>query len=268
MQEMTDLLSQYGLALVFANVLLTQLGVPVPAIPTLIVAGALAQQGQVSAAGALAVAVAASLLGDLPWFMAGRRYGYRVLKTLCRMAIEPDTCVKQTENIFERWGARSLMFAKFVPGFAIVAPPIAGALRLATAPFFAYSAIGAALWAGIALAAGMIFHTQVDWVVDRLVNMGSGAAIAIGLVLGVYIAIKWVERALLIRFLRSVRISVDELHELLEREEKPVILDARSATARKLDPRRIPGALAVDINAPESVLPQVAPGQEIVVYCT
>lgn len=102
MDEMTGLLAQYGLALVFANVLLTQLGVPVPAIPTLIVAGALAQQGQLSAASTLAVAVAASLLGDLPWFIAGRAYGYRVLNALCRIAIEPDTCVKQTENTFER----------------------------------------------------------------------------------------------------------------------------------------------------------------------
>lgn len=268
MEEMTGLLAQYGLALVFANVLLTQLGLPVPAIPTLIVAGMLAQQNQLSAAAVLAVAIAASLLGDLPWFIAGRAFGHRVLNALCRVAIEPDSCVKQTENIFERWGAPSLMFAKFVPGFAIVAPPIAGALRLATAPFFAYSAIGAALWAGVALAVGMIFHEQVEWVLRWLEEMGKGALLVIGLAVGFYVAVKWVERALLIRFLRSVRISVDELHELVEREEKPVILDARSAAARRLDPRRIPGALAVDINEPERVLPQVAPGQEIVIYCT
>ena len=109
MQEMTDLLSQYGLALVFANVLLTQLGVPVPAIPMLIVAGALVQGGQLSLALVLGVAIAASLLGDALWFAAGRLHGHRVLKTLCRISIEPDSCVKQTENIFERWGAVSLL---------------------------------------------------------------------------------------------------------------------------------------------------------------
>jgi len=268
LEEMTGLLAQYGLALVFANVLLTQLGAPVPAIPMLIIAGALAQSGQLSAAGVLAVAVAASLAGDLPWFVAGRAYGHRVLGALCRIAIEPDTCVKQTENTFGRWGAPSLMFAKFVPGFATVAPPIAGALRIGFTSFLAYSAVGAALWAGVALAAGMIFHAQVDQMLDWLGDMGSGAAAALGLALGFYIAIKWVERALFIRFLRGVRISVDELHEVMQHGSPPVILDARSSAARKLDPRRIPGAIAVDINAPERALPPVAPDREIVVYCT
>ncbi|MBI2509485.1 MAG: DedA family protein [Betaproteobacteria bacterium] len=149
MDEMTSLLAQYGLVLVFANVFLTQVGVPVPAIPTLVVAGTLAQRGDLSAAMVLIVAVGASLLGDLPWFVAGRIYGSRAINVLCRVAIEPDTCVKQTETIFERWGAPSLVFAKFIPGFSIVAPPIAGAMRLAVPPFFVFSAIGAAVWAGV-----------------------------------------------------------------------------------------------------------------------
>jgi membrane protein DedA with SNARE-associated domain len=268
MEQMTGLLAQYGLALVFANVFLTQVGVPVPAIPTLIVAGALVQQGQLSAALVLGTAVAGSLLGDVPWFIAGRVLGYRVLNTLCRIAVEPDSCVKQTENIFERWGAPSLVFAKFVPGFSIVAPPIAGALQLATVPFFAYSAIGAAVWAGVAIAAGMIFHAQVDSVLQWLADMGLQAAVVIGLAVFLYVAIKWIERWLLVRWLRMVRISVDELHELMHREQLPVILDARSAAARRLDPRRIPGAIPVDIGAPERALPAAAPDREIIVYCT
>lgn len=268
MEEIGGLLAQHGLALVFANVLLTQLGAPVPAIPTLIVAGALAQDGQLSAAAALVVAVAASLAGDLPWFAAGRAYGHRVLGALCRIAIEPDSCVKQTEDRFGRWGAPSLLFAKFVPGFATVAPPIAGALRIGLTSFLAYSAVGAALWAGAAMAAGMIFHAQVDWLLDWIGSMGSGAAVALGLALGFYIAMKWVERALFIRFLRGVRISVDELREAFQRGNPPVILDARSATARKLDPRRIPGAIAVDVNEPERALVSVSAERDIIVYCT
>ena len=268
MDEMTSLLAQYGLALVFANVLLTQIGVPVPAIPMLIVAGALAHDGQMSLPLVLAVAVAASLLGDIPWFVAGRAYGNRALNLLCRIAIEPDSCVKQTENIFERWGPPSLIVAKFVPGFAIVAPPIAGAMRLAVGAFFVYSAIGAALWAGVALAVGVVFHAQVDWVIGWLADHGSGAVLVIGLALAFYIAVKWIERVLLIRFLRTVRISVDELHDLMSRPERPVILDARSATARRLDPRRIPGARAVDMAAPERHLAGIAPEREVVVYCT
>ncbi len=268
MEEMTGLLAQYGLALVFVNVFLTQVGVPVPAIPTLIVAGALVQQGALSLPLVLATAVGASLLGDIPWFVAGRTLGSRAIAALCRVAIEPDTCVKQTETIFERWGAPSLVFAKFIPGFSIVAPPIAGAMRLAVLPFFVFSAIGAAVWAGVAVAAGMMFHAQVDWMIKWLAEMGARAALVIGSGVVLFIAFRWIERRLLIRWLRMARISVDELHEQLQRTDKPVVLDARSATARKLDPRRVPGARAVDLGDLERHLAGIATEREVVVYCT
>jgi len=268
MEQMTGLLAQYGLVLVFVNVLIHQAGIPVPAVPLLIVTGALVQQGQLSLALLLGVVVLASLLADIPWFYAGRRYGYPILNALCRVAIEPDTCVKQTENIFERWGAPSLLVAKFIPGFSIVAPPLAGTMRLAFMPFVAYSAGGAAVWAGVAIGAGMLFHAEVNRALAWLEETGPGVLAAIAAVILFYVVFKWIERWLFIRVLRMARISTDELHGLLQGGEKPVILDARSATARKLDPRRIPGAIAVDINAPERALPPVAPDRDIVVYCT
>ena len=265
---MTGLLAQYGLALVFVNVLLHQAGIPVTAVPLLVVTGALAQQGQLSLAPLLGVAVAASLLGDIPWFFAGRRFGYPVLRALCRIAVEPDTCVKQTENIFERWGAPSLLVAKFIPGFSTVAPPLAGAMRLDFLPFFGFSAGGAALWAGAAIGAGMIFHTEVDRAVSWLEESGPGVAAAIAGVILFYAGVKWVERWLLIRMLRTARVSAGGLKELMLADMPPVVLDARSATARKLDPRVIPGAIAVDIADPGQHLAGVAPEREIVVYCT
>ena len=148
MHEMTSLLAHYGLAFVFLNVFLLQVGVPVPAVPTLMAAGALAVGGGFSLPAIIAVAVAASLAGDLIWYAAGRIYGLRVLQLLCRISISPDSCVRDTESRFLRWGSLSLIFAKFIPGFATVAPPLAGALRLRLAPFLAYSAVSAALWAG------------------------------------------------------------------------------------------------------------------------
>ena len=145
MQDLNQLLAQHGLILVFANVLLTQAGIPLPAVPVLVVAGALAAQGEFSYTALLLTAVAAALLGDIPWFFAGRRYGHRVLRTLCRIAIEPDSCVKQTESIFERWGAPALLVAKYTPGFATVAPPLAGAMRLGFLSFLLFSTAGALL---------------------------------------------------------------------------------------------------------------------------
>jgi membrane protein DedA with SNARE-associated domain len=266
MDQLTGPLAQYGLWLVFGNVLLTQLGAPLPALPTLVVAGALAQQGHWHAGLVVGVAIAASLLGDLPWFAAGRYYGHRAINAMCKVAIEPDTCVRQTENIFERWGPPSLMVAKLVPGFATVAPPIAGAFRLALGPFLVYSAIGAGLWAGVAIGLGMIFHSQVSLALKWLSGMGTWG-LAIGLVAVFYLALKWLERWLFVRVIRMVRITVNELHELMRTGAGPVILDARSTGARKLDPRRIPGALIVDAEAPV-LHAEVAPDRDVVIYCT
>jgi len=266
MQEVAGPLVQYGLWLVFGNVLLTQLGAPLPAIPTLVVAGALAQQGHWPAALVVVLAVVASLIGDLPWYYAGRRYGYRVLNTLCRISMEPDSCVRQTEDVFMRWGPPSLMVAKFIPGFATVAPPISGALRLPLAAFVGYSAIGAALWSGVAVVAGVVFHAQIDGLLKLAAEMGH-VALIVGAIVAFYIGAKWLERYMFLRFMRMMRISVEELHGLMQASPGPVILDARSGAARALDPRRIPGALIVDTAAP--VLHEgIEPDRDVVIYCT
>jgi len=268
MEEMTSLLTQHGLALVFANVLLTQAGVPVPAIPILIVAGAFVAQGQIGPASLILVAVVASLIGDTLWYFAGRRYGYRILRTLCRVSIEPDSCVKQTENIFERWGAPSLMLAKYVPGFSTVAPPLAGTMRVGLPAFLGYSAVGALLWSGLPVVLGAIFHAEVGRALGWLEGMGTGAVMVIAAAVVLYIAVKSVQRYMLIRFLRMARISVEELRDLMRQESKPLVLDVRSAMARKLDPRRLPGAVAVDINAPQAALVAVPPDRDVIVYCS
>jgi membrane protein DedA with SNARE-associated domain len=268
MEEMTSLLAQYGIALVFLNVLLTQSGVPVPAVPILVIAGAFVTQGQIALAPLLLVSVIASLIGDVLWYVAGRIYGYRILRTLCRVAIEPDSCVKQTENIFERWGAPSLMVAKYVPGFSTIAPPLAGTMRVGLPAFLGYSTVAALLWAGLPIALGAIFHAEVGRALDWLESMGSGAAVVIGVIVLAYVAVKTVQRYLMIRFLRMVRIGVTELRELMAKDAKPVVLDVRSAMARKLDPRRIPGAIWVDIVAPQAALVAVPPDRDVVVYCS
>jgi len=268
MQEMSGLLAQYGLLLVFANVLLAQLGVPLPAVPMLIVAGAFVVQGEFSFASLIGVAITASLIGDIPWYIAGRRYGYRVLRTLCRIAIEPDSCVKQTENIFERWGPRSLIVAKYIPGFATVAPPLAGAMRLEFWRFMGFSALAALLWAVLPITGGMLFSAEIEKLLAWLERMGSGALLVIAAAIALYAGVKLIQRHLMIRFLRSVRITVADLISMMEKKTPLVVLDVRSETARRLDPRRIPGAIAVSIASPEDFLDPDKVDHEMVVYCS
>lgn len=268
MQDIIDLLSRHGLAVVFLNVLLTQAGVPVPAIPMLVIAGAFVAQQQIGWPALIVVTVAASLIGDSLWYAAGRRYGNRILKTLCRISIEPDSCVKQTENIFDRWGAPSLMVAKYVPGFATIAPPLAGMMRLGVPLFLVYSTVAALLWAGLPLVLGFVFHTEVALVLQWLESMGTGAVALIGSLVFLYVSAKLLERYLLIRLLRTVRISVPEVRALMEQPARPIILDVRSAAARRLEPRRLPGATAVDMENPHAALVAVDPEREVIVYCS
>jgi membrane protein DedA with SNARE-associated domain len=268
MEELTQLLAQHGLSVVFVNVLMTQAGVPVPAVPMLVIAGAFVAGGQIAWGSLIAVTVAASLIGDSLWYMAGRRYGNRILRTLCRIAIEPDSCVKQTENIFDRWGAPSLMVAKYVPGFATIAPPLAGMMHLGVPLFLLYSAVAALLWAGLPIILGYAFHTEVAWVLAWLESMGTGAVALIASIVFLYVSAKMLERYLLIRLLRTVRIGVPELRALMDEPDRPIILDVRSTAARRMDPRRLPGAIAVDMENPRRALVAVSPDREVIVYCS
>ena len=155
MEQLTHAVILYGLPLIFGVVLLEQLGAPIPAIPVLVVGGALAMDRDLSAAQILGVAVLASVLADSVWFWLGRRQGHKILKTLCKISLSPDSCVRQTESVFERWGMPSLLFAKFIPGFSTVAPPLAGALGKSLPSFLLYDAGGALLWAGSGVLGGM-----------------------------------------------------------------------------------------------------------------
>lgn len=214
---------------VFANVLAQQLGLPVPAVPTLLVAGSLAASGA-QAGQMLAAAVLASVLADWAWYGAGRAFGYRVLSGLCRLSINPGSCVSQTEARFLRWGLWSLVVAKFVPGFSTVAPPIAGALRMGLPGFLAAAGAGAALWAGSALLAGWLLRGEVQRAIAVLNDNGAlAAAVALGIV-GVWLGWKLWQKfrfERLARIARVVHIAPDEFAAALASATPPLVLDLR-----------------------------------------
>src|SRR4051812_6522046 len=162
METLYHLIEQYGLLIVFVNVLVEQLGAPVPAYPTLIITGAMAQGGQYPVGLLLLVAVVAALIADYAWYQAGKRYGRRVMSQLCRISLSPDSCVRQTESIYLRWGARSLLVAKFIPGFASIASALSGTMGTRRSSFLLYDTVGSALWAGLGIFLGSLFSTAVD----------------------------------------------------------------------------------------------------------
>jgi membrane protein DedA with SNARE-associated domain/rhodanese-related sulfurtransferase len=258
---------QYGLIIVFINVLVDQIGLPVPAVPTLVVAGAIAANGQMSLPAVFILGVLGCLLPDCGWYGIGQIYGIRVLKVLCRISLEPDSCVSQTQTRFERWGINSLVVAKFVPGLAIIAPPLAGAMRIGWLRFMALSIASAVLWVGSALIAGMLFRSQIEAFLLRLDDFGSVAAVIIVAALAAYIAYKWWERMRFYRTLRMARISVGDLYSLLQAGANPIVVDVRSPTARSLDPRFIPGALHIPVDDMATHLADLPRDRDIILYC-
>ena len=268
MAALTLYVAAHGLPLVFAIVLLEQLGLPIPAIPVLVVAGALAADGRLVGWQVLLAAVSASVLADFLWFLLGRYRGNQVLKTLCRISLSPDSCVRQTESVFERWGLPSLLFAKFIPGFSTVAPPLAGAIGASIPTFLAYDAGGSLLWAGSGVLAGVVFHRAVDRVLGFMASLGSGAVVLLGAALAVFVALKWWQRRRFYKMLRMARISVDELRRLMDDGQQPIVLDVRTAGARARDPRRIPGATVLEASELDARTGDLPRERDIILYCT
>lgn len=222
--------------LVFVNVLLQQLGAPVPAVPTMVVSAGLSDSGSQVLLLAL-IATFASLIADWVWYVAGRFYGYKVLAVLCRLSINPESCVSTTELKFRNWGPWSLVLAKFIPGFSTVAPPIAGAVRMPIWQFTLASAMGAFLWAFAAMLAGRLFKDEVAALFNVFKSNWLAMLIVVGLVLAVWLLWKISRRLAYAAKMKSPRISVGELQTALKNPSVQVrLLDLRPQTVKELEP--------------------------------
>ena len=265
MSLLLRLITEYGLLLVFVGVLVEQLGVPLPAYPLLMLTSALAARGQFNVVALLGTAVAACLIADSVWYGIGRATGRRVLRVLCRISLSPDSCVRQTESVFTRFGPASLMVAKFVPGFASVATALAGAMHIRRGPFLLFDLIGATLWVGVALALGWLFSPAIEDIVDTLARLGRWGLMLVALAAVLFVAAKWWQRHRFNVQLRMARVTPAALAALLDSGERPLIVDVRSAASR--DEGRIPGAIAVQGDAQAAEFEAHPKDALIIVYC-
>ena len=173
--------AHHGLGLVFANVLLQQAGVPIPAEPTLVVAGSLAAKSLMSRTGLVLVTVGAATLADVSWFVLGRRFGPAILRFVARISARAGG-----DSAFARWGLRSLVVAKFLPGVSQVVVPLSGATGIAFRSFIFFDLLGTVIWSAVPIGSGMIFHEQVDGVLSAMSRVGIWvllAALAAGVAL-------------------------------------------------------------------------------------
>src|SRR5437773_9770478 len=225
MTETPGFLVRHGPGVLFAAVFVEQMGVPLPAAPWLLAAGALAATDNINWFAALAAATFGSLLADLIWFYLGRYGGHRVLDLLCRISLEPDSCVRRTQDVFTRYGMRGVVVAKFIPGLSTLAPPLAGSSGVSTPRFLFFDGLGSLLYVGCFVLAGVLFSRQLEQVIDALTGLGSRA---LGVVVGLaalYIGYKYFQRRRLLNELRMARVSVDELRNKQQSGERLTILD-------------------------------------------
>lgn len=262
-----DLLVQYGLAVLFTWAFAVQAGLPAPAIPLLLGAGALSGSGQMNLALAVGAAMAATVCADVLWYALGRSHGARVLETLCRFSLDPDSFIREAKKRFLVHRARYLILAKFLPGVNPLAAGLAGVASIPPGRFLLYAAAGAFLWASAWIILGYAFAEVIGFVVTRVARVGKPLVILLAGALAVYLVLKYVRRRRFLRHLQKARITAQELKRRLEAGDHLVIVDLRTALDIETAPYEIPGACQIapeDLPHPHVLIP---PGSEVIFYC-
>jgi len=268
MQAVIEVLARYGYAVVFGLVFAEQVGLPIPAIPFLLAAGGLAGSGKLSVVLLLAGSGVASLIADTIWYWIGRTGGARVLGWLCRISLEPDSCVSRTRRMFSSQGSRSLLFAKFIPGFSTVAPPLAGVFRMPLDHFLIFSGLGGLFWAGAFIAVGWIFSHQLELAAQYASRLGSWTLVLVVAGIGGYILWKYIARQRFLRKIRIARITPEELKTMMDGGTDLMVVDVRDRIDFDAEPAIIPGALHLSIDELDARHLEIPREREIILYCT
>ncbi len=267
MNETLEFLVRHGYLVLFVWVLAEQAGLPVPSAPILLAAGALAGKHRMNLLAVVALPVLAVAICDALWYQLGRRRGAKVLKLLCRISLEPDSCVRRTQVSFERHGAWALVFAKFIPGLNAMAPPLAGIIRMSWRRFLLFDGLGAAFWAGAYIGTGFVFTGELETVAAHLTFMGRGLFALLLAGLASYIGWKFLKRRRFLRKLHIARITPEELKHKIDASEDVVIVDLRHAVEFTAEPQTIPGAVRMDAGDLEEAFEVIPRDREIVLFC-
>lgn len=254
--------------IIFGTVFLDQMGLPFPAVPWLLAAGAVAATQKWRLAVGLVVIVVACLIADAIWFYLGRYRGNQVLRLLCRLSLEPDSCVRRARNLFQRYGLRGLIAAKFLPGMSTVAPPLAGLSGMAASRFLLVDSLGAVLYGTCFLGLGYCFSTQIAHISAALSRTEGGFFLLILAPTAVYLAYRYWHRRSLLRMLRTPRITAEELRRQLDNDSRLLVLDVRSLAALRQDPVLIRGSTHLSVDDIERDQPEIPRDRNIVVYCS
>ncbi|PWU25265.1 MAG: sulfurtransferase [Candidatus Rokuibacteriota bacterium] len=263
-----ELLERYSVVILPILVVAEQVGVPLPAVPALLGVGALAANGRGSMPPVLGAIAVVALCVDLGWYEVGRRRGARVLARLCRLTLEPDSCVRRTATVFTRYGVRGMLVAKFVPGLTTVMPPLAGVFAVGRLRFALYEILGVLLWAGLWMALGYVFSDAIAMIAARLVRMERLVGIVIVAAIAIYIAAKYVRRRLFLRALRIARVAPEELKRRLDAGDDITLIDLRTRLEVEATPFAIPGSRWMSLDEIDEHQWEFLRARDLILYCS
>jgi membrane protein DedA with SNARE-associated domain/rhodanese-related sulfurtransferase len=268
MSATVEFLVRHGYLLLFVWVLAEQLGLPLPSAPLLLAAGALAGTHRMNLELAIALPIVTVAICDFFWYQLGRLKGMKVLQWLCRVSLEPDSCVRRTQVRFERNGPWELAVARFVPGMNIVALPLAGITRMPLRRFALFDGLGVALWVGGYVGTGYVFSNELEDVASHLAFLGRGlfAVLLAGMLL--YVGWKYFNRRRFLRKLHIARISPEEVYQRMNAGEDVVLVDLRHTLEFEAEPETIPGAVHMDTAELEEAVDVIPRDREIVLFCS
>jgi len=265
MTGMVDFVVRHGYLLLFAWLLAEQAGLPVPSIPLLLACGALVRTGRLHPLLVLIYGLAACLLADTVWFALGRRRGASVLRFLCRIALEPDSCVRRTENVLLRYGLRALLGAKFIPGLNAVAAPLAGSSGASLHRFLMFDLAGSLLWIATCAGVGYLFTDQLETIAGYAMRTGSGMVFGLGALLAIWIFWKFVQRRRFLRKLAVARITPEELRAKQLAGTDVLLVDLRHGHGGQTE---VPGALRIPAEELEARHGEIPRDRDIVLFCS
>jgi membrane protein DedA with SNARE-associated domain len=268
MQALVDTLIAHGYLVLFAWVFAAQAGIPLPAIPILLAGGALAGTGQLNLPASIGLVVVASLLADSLWFVLGRRRGNRVLGLLCKLSLEPESCVRNTRERFARSRLFTVVLGKFVPGLSTMAPPLAGMFGMTWPRFLLLDGLGALLWTIAFALPGYLLADRLEKLAAHAASFGTWLFAAVAITAGLLIVLKIVRRHAFLRGLRIARVDAEELQAMLRSPQPPFVVDLRHRLDVIADPQAIPGAVHMLAEELEQRHEQVPRDRDVVLYCT
>jgi membrane protein DedA with SNARE-associated domain/rhodanese-related sulfurtransferase len=258
---------RHGYLWLFLTALLERIGLPLLVTPLVIAAGAVAGLGDLSLLGIILVTVLASEIGDLIWYELGRNRGPSVLRLLCKISLEPDSCVRRSEDAFARHMTTSLISSKFVPGVGRLAGPVAGMSGMARDRFLLLNGLGSLLWALVFALVGYIPARKLP--IDVLLEEAAGWFLVLLVVtLAANVIWKYVQRQRFIRSLRVSRMTVDELKAAIDRGERPFVVDLRHKLEFLVNPRTVSTAVRISPDELSLRHAEIPRDREVVLYCT